>query len=57
MADGDEDRLFIQSVKRRRDALLEQIRQSQHAIERSKQLLQQMDEIIARSATKGESGG
>jgi hypothetical protein len=35
MADGNEDQAFAQAVKRNRDALLDQIKQSKHAINRS----------------------
>jgi hypothetical protein len=47
------DRAFLDEVRRSRDALREQIRQSQITIDRSKQLLNQMDEIIAKAEKKG----
>jgi hypothetical protein len=47
------DRAFLDEVRRSRDALREQIRQSQITIDRSKELLNQMDEIIAKAEKKG----
>jgi hypothetical protein len=47
------DRAFLDEVSRSRDALREQIRQSQITIDRSKELLNQMDEIIAKAEKKG----
>jgi hypothetical protein len=43
------DKAFLRTVRRNRDALLEQIRQSHLTIEKSKELLRRMDEIIAKA--------
>jgi hypothetical protein len=49
MTPNEKDRLFVDAVKRSRDTLLEQIRQGQQAIDKSKHLLRQMDEIIDKA--------
>jgi hypothetical protein len=46
------DRAFLDEVRRSRATLQEQIKQRQITIERSKELLKQMDEIIARAESK-----
>jgi hypothetical protein len=38
----------LDALKRERDYLVEQIRQSERTIERSRQLLKQLDELLAR---------
>jgi hypothetical protein len=50
MTDDDpEQQLFLDEVRRSRAALEEQIRQGQLTIEKSKELLKRLDEIIGRA--------
>jgi hypothetical protein len=52
-SDGDDrDRLFLEDMRRSRAALEEQIKQGQLTIEKSKELLKRLDEIIDRTASK-----
>jgi predicted transcriptional regulator len=44
------DKAFLDEVRLSRDALREQIERSRATIERSMELLKQMDEIIAKAA-------
>ena len=46
------DRAFLDEVRLNRDLLVEQIRQSQLTIEKSRELLKRMDEMIARAEKK-----
>jgi hypothetical protein len=50
MTDGDPDRLFLDSVRRSRAVLEEQIKQGNLTIEKSKELLKRLDEIIDKAA-------
>jgi len=51
MSDTTEsDRNFLQAIHRERAQIVEQIRQSQHAIERSQALLERIDEMLARKS-------
>jgi hypothetical protein len=49
MIPDDKDRLFVEAVKRSRESLVDHIRRSQQSMVKSKRLLRQMDEIIAKS--------
>jgi hypothetical protein len=46
------DRAFLDEVRRNRDLLDAQIKQGQLTIEKSRELLKRMDEIIARTEKK-----
>ncbi len=43
------DREFFDAMRRERDRLIQQIRASQETIERSLQLVEQMDEFLGQS--------
>jgi hypothetical protein len=47
------DRVFLNNVRLSRASFQEQIRQSQITIEKSMELLRQMDEVIAKAEKKG----
>ncbi len=47
------DKAFLDEVRRSRAALENQIKQSQATIEKSRELLRRMDEIIAKGEKKG----
>jgi hypothetical protein len=49
MTDDDQEQLFLDEVRRSRAALEEQIKQGQLTIEKSKELLKRLDEIIRRA--------
>jgi hypothetical protein len=50
--DTRSDKKFLDEVRRSRAALQEQIRESQITIEKSKELLRRMDDIIAKTEKK-----
>jgi hypothetical protein len=50
--DAERERMLLDEVRRRRALLLEQIRQSKLTIERSTELLKQIDKIIAQAEKK-----
>ena len=50
--DTDADWRFIQTLRQERVQLAEQIRQSQDTIDRSRELLKKIDEILERAANK-----
>ena len=43
---------FLDAIRRERDALIEQIRRSRDTIERSVELINRMDELLAQSERK-----
>jgi hypothetical protein len=52
MKERQAEQARLEALKRDREYLVEQIRQSEQTIERSRQLLKQLDELLARGADK-----
>jgi hypothetical protein len=48
----DKDEKFLATIRRERALLVDQIRKSEQTIEQSKQLIQKLDELLARSGLK-----
>jgi hypothetical protein len=55
MTDSDQDQFFLNEVRRSRIALEEQIKQGQLTIDKSKDLLKRLGEIIARADKNGSA--